>query len=190
MASIDLGCGLRKAEGAFGVDIAMVGGVDVVCDLEGEFPFRDGCIDTVYASHCIEHIGDTLRFMGEVNRVLAPGGRAVLTVPLAGSPNSYQADHKHFFRARDFYYYDDGNACHYYVAKAGSFMLESVRYGHGYPLWIPPLWLVGAALASVLNAAPVFLREAYENFLLTFLPMKEFTVTLEKPGTVKKPAKV
>ena len=181
MTSVDLGCGLDKKPGAFGVDRAMLPGVDVVCDLDqSNYPFKNSCVDTVYSSHCIEHIEDVQKFMSNIWKMLRYGGLAQLTVPLASSPNSFQADHKHFFRARDFYYYEPGNKCRYYVEGVESFRVESVSYAHGIPKYLLPMWAIGEVIAFVLNMNSKRVRELYENFFLTYFPMKEFTVKLIK----------
>ena len=44
-------------------------------------PFADGSFDRVIASETLEHIPADSVAMSEINRVLAPGGRAVVTVP-------------------------------------------------------------------------------------------------------------
>jgi SAM-dependent methyltransferase len=43
-------------------------------------PFTDGAFDAVYAIGCLHHTGDLGRAVSEVHRVLAPGGRATVTL--------------------------------------------------------------------------------------------------------------
>jgi SAM-dependent methyltransferase len=50
----------------------------------GPLPFDDGAFDLVWASEVIEHVADTARWLSEVRRVLAPGGRLLLTTPSHG----------------------------------------------------------------------------------------------------------
>jgi len=52
--------------------------------IEGPLPFEDGAFDLVWASEVIEHVADTARWLSEVRRVLAPGGRLALTTPSHG----------------------------------------------------------------------------------------------------------
>jgi SAM-dependent methyltransferase len=44
-------------------------------------PFRDGSFDRIIAAEVLEHIPDDVAAIGELARVLAPGGRIAVTVP-------------------------------------------------------------------------------------------------------------
>jgi SAM-dependent methyltransferase len=58
-------------------------GADAVC-VAGDataMPFADGSFDVVIASEVLEHIPADQAAMGEITRVLAPGGTAAVTVP-------------------------------------------------------------------------------------------------------------
>lgn len=51
-------------------------------DFESDrFPHEDGSIDLVVCGETIEHVVNTDWFMSEINRVLAPDGRAVFSIP-------------------------------------------------------------------------------------------------------------
>jgi SAM-dependent methyltransferase len=52
--------------------------------IEGPLPFDDGAFDLVWTSEVIEHVADTARWLSELRRVLAPGGRLLLTTPSHG----------------------------------------------------------------------------------------------------------
>jgi len=55
-------------------------GVDVVeADVEDGLPFPDGRFDVVTANQVIEHVRRTDVLLGEVRRVLAPGGLACIS---------------------------------------------------------------------------------------------------------------
>jgi 2-polyprenyl-6-hydroxyphenyl methylase/3-demethylubiquinone-9 3-methyltransferase len=64
----------------------------------------------VWSSEVIEHVADTARWLSEVRRVLAPGGRLLLTTPshgrlrlLIGGVERYSdpvGDHLHLYTAR------------------------------------------------------------------------------------------
>ena len=44
--------------------------------------FTDASFDLIVCSHVLEHVSDDARAMRELNRVLAPGGHAILMVPI------------------------------------------------------------------------------------------------------------
>ncbi|HET9422593.1 MAG TPA: class I SAM-dependent methyltransferase [Nocardioides sp.] len=54
--------------------------VDALTDLT-RLPHRDGSIDLLVCYHVLEHISDDRAAMGEIARVLSPGGAALLQVP-------------------------------------------------------------------------------------------------------------
>ena len=74
-------------------------GVDRCEDLT-QMSFPDQSFDLVYCSHVLEHIKDDLAAISEVRRVLAPGGIAILPVPIVSDitveypgPNPHEEDH-------------------------------------------------------------------------------------------------
>ncbi|MBC8117076.1 MAG: methyltransferase domain-containing protein [Candidatus Saccharimonas sp.] len=63
------------------LDIENIPGVtDVVADVT-EMPFDDGRFDCVVATECMEHVSNPFKFIEQIDRVLQPGGMAVITVP-------------------------------------------------------------------------------------------------------------
>lgn len=55
-------------------------GEDLALDMEA-IALNDGVVDMVIANHVLEHVDDGAA-LAELHRILAPGGRAVLTVPM------------------------------------------------------------------------------------------------------------
>lgn len=125
---LDLGCGagafsaLAAASGASttGADVAQAAveraraaypGLDFrLVPFDGPLPLGDSSFDLVWASEVIEHVADTAAWLWEVRRVLAPGGRLLLTTPAHGRLrlllhgierySDPQGDHLHLYTAR------------------------------------------------------------------------------------------
>ena len=53
----------------------------MVCNLAEAIPLADHTVDLVIAGEIIEHIAHSRRFLSEIHRVLAPGGRLLLSTP-------------------------------------------------------------------------------------------------------------
>lgn len=99
---LDLGCG----DGTFTAALAGAGarptGADVAeaalerarrrhpgaefvrIEPHGPWPFPDGAVDAGWAGEVGEHVADTERWIGEVRRVLRPGGALLVTTPRVG----------------------------------------------------------------------------------------------------------
>ena len=56
-------------------------GVDIFAGTLEEADLPDGSFGAVHFSHLIEHVPDPRAFLGEVWRILAPGGFAIITTP-------------------------------------------------------------------------------------------------------------
>lgn len=100
---IDLGCGTNKrTDGKWiGVDVLKFEGVDIVLDLgKKKWPWPDGSVDEVHASHFVEHLEamERVHFVNELYRVLKPAvwnegrlvqGFATIIVPHWASQRAY-----------------------------------------------------------------------------------------------------
>jgi SAM-dependent methyltransferase len=92
---LDLGCGAGRFTGlapkGIGVDIApaaleraranVPGGDFRLVGDDGTLPLGHGEVSLVWCSETIEHVPDALGLLQEARRVLAPGGRLLLTTP-------------------------------------------------------------------------------------------------------------
>jgi SAM-dependent methyltransferase len=96
---LDLGCGAGRFVAALrdagaepvGVELAAgalerarrnVPGADLrLLEPDGSIPLGHGEVDLVWCSEVLEHVPDTVALLTEVRRVLARGGRLLLTVP-------------------------------------------------------------------------------------------------------------
>jgi len=88
---LDVGCGTKPYRSLFTVDAYIGLDVDsassrqrgVADQLYGgsAFPFCDESFDSVLCSQVLEHVFNPDCFLGEIARVLKPGGKLLLTVP-------------------------------------------------------------------------------------------------------------
>src|SRR5271163_4475396 len=62
------------------LDVAPAHSVDVVGDAR-IMPFSDASMDVVMITQVLEHIPDPIEVIGEIRRVLKPGGTLLLSVP-------------------------------------------------------------------------------------------------------------
>ncbi len=110
MRILDVGCNKRKTDGAIGIDLLRLEGVDVVADIEKSlFPFLDSSFDKVICSHILEHVADLMGVMRELHRITRPGGQVLIRVPYFASVGAFRdPTHKRFFTARTFHYFVQG----------------------------------------------------------------------------------
>jgi SAM-dependent methyltransferase len=107
---LDVGCGekpyaqwLTGSDECVGIDVAPGPGVDMVITPGQTWPLEAGTFDAVLCTQVIEHAGDLDNLLSELNRVLAPGGTLLVTVPFAynehGAPGDYRRFSVHGVRA-------------------------------------------------------------------------------------------
>jgi SAM-dependent methyltransferase len=56
-------------------------------------PMPDGCVDAVICTEVLEHVGDPGAVLGELYRLLVPGGRIWLTTPFVWPLHEEPYDH-------------------------------------------------------------------------------------------------
>jgi SAM-dependent methyltransferase len=93
---LDLACGDHPMPGAIGLDLVREGGVTVQGRAR-ELPFRDGAFDAVVCHLAFMLFDDLDRVVGEIRRVLKPGG--AFHALLGGGPTADGADAFHAFVA-------------------------------------------------------------------------------------------
>ncbi|HUS16141.1 MAG TPA: methyltransferase domain-containing protein, partial [Chloroflexia bacterium] len=122
MLVVDLGCGENKRAGAVGLDNAPLPGVDIVHDLlDFPYPFAPGIVDQVILSHVFEHftIEQSHLLLGEIFRILRPGGRMEINVPHAFSVAAWvDPTHRRFFTFDSVKFYTRRSAKAYYQETA------------------------------------------------------------------------
>ena len=134
---LNLGCGYDIRDGWTNVDAVQRPGVDVVCDLDGVWPWGDSTVDEVMSSHCIEHVASFQHYMNELWRVLKSGGKAHLSMPHGRSDRATQdPTHQRILTEASFLYvvksWREKNGVDY----AGFACDFDVEYGYVYaPSW-------------------------------------------------------
>lgn len=103
LRKIDLGGGLYGKPGYETVDIK--NGM-IQADLTKSWPFNDGEIGVINASHVIEHLPDKHFTMCEMHRVLAHGAWAFIEVPSTDGRGAFQdPTHVSYWNENSFFYY-------------------------------------------------------------------------------------
>ena len=120
------------AESYVSADLAP-GAADRVADIEA-LDLPDDAVDTVICSHVLEHVDDR-KALGEIARVLVPGGLAILAVPIAeGWPETYEDPAVTGWKDR-IVHYGQGDHVRYYGrdfrdrVRAAGFDLREVGVG-------------------------------------------------------------
>lgn len=90
----------RSAACYDGLDIEpRTAGVRYTCSVSDMAPVADTSYDTVLCSEVLEHLADPAAALREINRVLKPGGKLILSVPFLGrlheEPHDYYRFTKH-----------------------------------------------------------------------------------------------
>ena len=85
----------RRVPGYVNLDILGVPGVDVRADAES-MPFPAAVFQRVECDAVLEHVRHPERVMGEIARVLVPGGYAHLVTPFCHPFHEYPRDYRRF----------------------------------------------------------------------------------------------
>ncbi len=107
--SLNLGCGQRSVPGFYGLDSLALPGVDIIADLNEplkELP--DNSVAEVYSRHTLEHVQNFVSLLGELHRIVQPGGKIRITVPHFSNPYGYSdPTHVRYFGLYTFFYFAD-----------------------------------------------------------------------------------
>ncbi|MCD6565274.1 MAG: methyltransferase domain-containing protein [Bacteroidales bacterium] len=155
MITLDIGCGNNKTNGTIGLDRVRTDGVDILCDIEQSLPLKSGTIDKIIASHVLEHMGNVIKTLEEIHRVLKMGGVAIIEVPHVRSLGAFMdPTHKHFFTIMTMDYFTDESAFNYYSHARFRIMRKELKFK---PRWLQ--WLFN-------------LRPEFTEQLLGIVPVK------------------
>lgn len=113
---LNLGCGNLPRQGYVNVDITPYEGVDQQVDLNVvPWPWENDSVDEVYASDALEHFAplgrgagqlNILAVMGEIHRILRPGGLVELIIPSTDGPGAFQdPTHVTYWNKNTFLYF-------------------------------------------------------------------------------------
>jgi SAM-dependent methyltransferase len=126
---LELGCGqIKRCPTAVTLDINPDSMADVVHDLNSfPYPFDDNAFDIVIAEHVLEHLGDLIRVVEELHRILKPGGLLYVEVPHFSSNDHFtDPTHLHAFGFRSFDYFVPGEDLSRYKYSKAKFKKQKV----------------------------------------------------------------
>jgi SAM-dependent methyltransferase len=132
---LELGCGLNKTPGAFGVDIIPGSQADLIHDLNlFPYPFDDSTWDRIICLDVLEHVEDVVRTIEEIWRIAKPGALVEISGPFMSSVH-YHTDptHRRAFTSRSFDYFCPGRPLHRYGYSQAAFELLDCVYDKGDP---------------------------------------------------------
>jgi SAM-dependent methyltransferase len=103
---LDVGCGSKPYNGLFSVESYT--GLDIENEITKrsgiadklykgkEFPFANGCFDSILCNQVLEHVFNPDEFISEILRVLRPGGKLLLTVPFVWDEHEQPYDYARY----------------------------------------------------------------------------------------------
>lgn len=103
---LDVGCGSKPYQALFAVDAYT--GLDIDSEVTRKlgvadyyydgniFPFADATFDSVLCNQVLEHVFNPDEFLGEIARVLKPGGKLLLTVPFVWDEHEQPYDYARY----------------------------------------------------------------------------------------------
>jgi SAM-dependent methyltransferase len=143
----------------------------VECNLEGDWHIPDNTVDVVVCIEVLEHLFDPLAVLRRIQKVLRPGGVAVISTPNIGylwhdrlrmlfhaevnnssydSSNPWRGPHIRFFNVRE----------HFRMAKAAGLKVEHCMGGDSSTCWdvLPSILARTLPLADKTRSWPSFFR--------------------------------
>ncbi len=95
--ALNIGSGQTDYPGVTNLEICDGPSIDIV-GYGSRLPFRDGTVDLAIAQEVLEHVADFPSLVGEIHRVLKPGGRFYCQVPFQIGFHPGPADYWRFSR--------------------------------------------------------------------------------------------
>ncbi len=127
---LEVGSGPNKLfPRSIALDICETGQSDVLHDLNVvPYPLADCSFDLVVCLHVLEHVEKLVEAVGELHRLLKPGGRLFVEVPYFSSSHYFtDPTHRHAFTTRSFDYFVEGTPVSSFGYSAARFEKERVE---------------------------------------------------------------
>ena len=105
---LNIGCGRKHFKGFINMDCNPNVCPDIVRDLNKGLPFSDNSVDQIVAIHFLEHVDDIQFTMYEIWRVLKPGAKLLVIVPIGKNWQTYP-EHKAPFDSNTVIAFTDWN---------------------------------------------------------------------------------
>lgn len=104
---LNLGAGLGRRSGYYGVDHLQLEGTDILADLNKDLDLiPDNSVSDIYSSHVFEHIANFESLMNEIHRISQPSANIEIVVPHFSNPYGYSdPTHVRLFGLYTFYYF-------------------------------------------------------------------------------------
>jgi len=185
-ARLEIGAGASPIKESFpdvlASDIVMGEGIDLVIDAT-KINLPNSSLRTVFAQNVFHHIPDPTRFFFELERVLVPGGGAVLIEPyhgvLASALFKRISKYEHFDKAQELWFSSGNNpmsganqALSYIV-----FIRDRLKFDKNHPnLEVILISPIGNYLRYILSGGVNFIQLA-PNFLIPTLKFVERILT-------------
>ncbi len=126
---LDLGCGDKKREGFWGVDLCPGPAVDLVLNIESDpLPFEDNSIEHVFSSHTFEHLGYFPFVLQEILRVCKENALVEIWTPYGKSNDAFVIGHQLFLNETHWEHICFVNDRSYLGASKGYFEWEKTQY--------------------------------------------------------------
>ena len=106
---LNLGCGDNPLPGWTNVDIFPGPKVDVIADLNDDWPWDFSSVDEVRSWHLFEHLPDRVHTMNELWRVMKPAAVAEIQVPTVDAPAAFSSPtHVSYWHRQTFLHFEVG----------------------------------------------------------------------------------
>ncbi|HLP16840.1 MAG TPA: class I SAM-dependent methyltransferase [Bacteroidota bacterium] len=170
---LDVGCGLRKKEGAIGIDINPRSDADVVHDLNvTPYPFVSNYFDEILCDNVLEHLDNIVKVMSELHRLAKPSGKVTIVVPFFPHRQANtDPTHLHFFGIHSFDYFTSGNSYADFRYAATQFELLTTDFDRG----VRAEHWFDRAIKRFANDH----KDLYENRFANIFPLRSITFVLK-----------